>query len=151
MNQSNFYIDHPNIELRVLFNKKENPEKIKCFLLRAYSEEYDACDAHALVYFSDINGMKVEGEKVELADYSCFKDPLGQVWDIKDYRESSPPEAPSVIFRLKKGIDIGFFEPSNEDYSDVFENNDNDAFEDVDWGDTSTFNQAAWDNVPDRD
>ncbi|WP_375468082.1 hypothetical protein [uncultured Nostoc sp.] len=103
MNQNDLYTDYNNIDLDVTLKTGtiHNGLKLKCFLLRTYSEQYDACDAHALIYFSEINGIRVNGKRIELTDYSTFQDSQGQVWKIDNYRENSPPEAPGLIFRLK--------------------------------------------------
>ncbi len=145
MSQNEFYTDHSNVTLEVTFKTAEVYEGLKCFLLRTYSEQYDSCNAHALIHCHNTNRIKINGKRVELTNYDLFKDHDGQVWKVEDYRENSPPETPGFIFRLKalqkKDIEPDLY---NSSYG-------NDPYEDVDWGNPSTFNQAAWDNIPDRD
>ena len=51
MNQQNLYRDFSNIDLGItiksgiLLN-----QSLRCFRFRIYSEQYDSCDAHALVF-----------------------------------------------------------------------------------------------------
>lgn len=55
---------------------------------------------------------------------------------------------------LKEGNEPNKYDiETDRDYSryESYFDGGNDAFAGVDWGDTSTFNQAAWDNITDRD
>ena len=100
MSQNDFYKDQKDIELEVTLKTGIVQKGLRCFLLRSYSEKYDACDAHALIHFYEINGMRIDGARVEPSDYKTFKDPSNRVWKIDNYRENSPPQAPGLIFRL---------------------------------------------------
>jgi hypothetical protein len=103
MNQQNLYRDFSNIDLGItiksgiLLN-----QSLRCFLFRIYSEQYDSCDAHALVFFSEINLMRVNGKRIEPTEYSTFHDTQSQVWQIDSFRENSPPDPPALIFRLTR-------------------------------------------------
>lgn len=106
MNQQNLYRDFSNIDLGItiqsgiLLN-----QSLRCFRFRIYSEQYDSCDAHALVFFSEINLlMRDNGERIDPAEYSTFHDTQSQVWQIDSSRswENYIPDPPAVIFCLTR-------------------------------------------------
>ncbi|MBE9163617.1 hypothetical protein QUA56_02085 [Microcoleus sp. N3A4] len=103
MNQQNLDSDLSNIELNITIRSGILlKQRLRCFLFRIYSEQYDSCDAHALVFFSEINQMRVNGERIEHTEYLTFHDTQGQVWQIDSFRENSPPDPPALIFRLTR-------------------------------------------------
>ena len=78
-------------------------QSLRCFRFRIYSEQYDSCDAHALVFFSEINLlMRDNGKRIEPAEYSTFHDTQSKVWQIDSFRENSPPDPPGLIFCLTR-------------------------------------------------
>ena len=104
MNQQNLYRDFSNIDLGItiksgiLLN-----QSLRCFRFRIYSEQYDSCDAHALVFFSEINLlMRDNGKRIEPAEYSTFHDTQSKVWQIDSFRENSPLDPPGLIFCLTR-------------------------------------------------
>jgi len=106
MNQQNLYRDFSNIDLGItiksgiLLN-----QSLRCFRFRIYSEQYDSCDAHALVFYSEINLlMRDNGERIDPAEYSTFHDTQSQVWQIDSSRSrrNSPPDPPGLIFCLTR-------------------------------------------------
>ena len=106
MNQQNLYRDFSNIDLGItiksgiLLN-----QSLRCFRFLIYSEQYDSCDAHALVFFSDINLLMGDnGERIDPAEYSTFHDTQSQVWQIDSSRSrrNSPPDPPGLTFRLTR-------------------------------------------------
>jgi hypothetical protein len=70
MNQQNLYRDFSNIDLGItiksgiLLN-----QSLRCFRFRIYSEQDDVCKAEALVYFSEINQIMVNGERIDPTEY----------------------------------------------------------------------------------
>lgn len=148
MEQGLTYTDHTDIDLLVTLETGEIYQGLRCSLLRIYSEQYDACDAHALIYYSCINILEVNpGKRVEPDSYDLFKTPDNRSWKVeKSSNKTIPPQAPGLIFRLKA------LETDDNDIESFLDNSSyGDIFEGVDWGDPSTFNEAAWDNVTDRD
>ena len=78
-------------------------QSLRCFRFLIYSEQYDSCDAHALVFFSEINLlMRDNGKRIEPAEYSTFHDTQSKVWQIDSFRENSPPDPPGLIFCLTR-------------------------------------------------
>jgi hypothetical protein len=88
MNQQNLYRDFSDIDLGItirsgiLLN-----QSLRCSRFRIYSEQDDVCNAEPLVYFIEINRMRVE-EKIEPTEYSTFHDTQSQVWQIDSFREN---------------------------------------------------------------
>jgi hypothetical protein len=147
MGQGFTYMDRKDIDLQVTLKTRAIFQGLRCSLLRTYSEQYDTCDAHALIYYSCINKLGVNQKRVEPDSFELFKSPDGRSWKVESYKENFPPDAPGLIFRLKAlETDDNDIEP---DFN--YSRYGSDIYEGVDWGDPSTFNQAAWDNVPDRD
>lgn len=100
MNQNFTYTDQKDIDLEVTLKTGEICQGLRCFLLRTYSRQYDSCDAHAIIYGYNINGLKVNEEIVDSANYGFFNAPDGRVWKVESYEEIPPPDAPGLIFRL---------------------------------------------------
>lgn len=94
------YEDHQEIDLQVILKSGATHDGLKCYLLRTYSQKYLNCDAHALIYFFDINGLIVDGNRIDPSNYDTFTDPHGQSWRIVDYKVNPPPEPPGLIFGL---------------------------------------------------
>ncbi|MBK1986997.1 hypothetical protein A0J48_005490 [Sphaerospermopsis aphanizomenoides BCCUSP55] len=100
MSQDFNYTDHRNIKLEVTLTTGEKHQELKCSLLRTYSEKYDGCDAHAVINYDEINGLRVDEKRIEPANYHSFKDADNRVWKVKSFSNNHPPEAPGAIFRL---------------------------------------------------
>ncbi|NEO27154.1 MAG: hypothetical protein F6K03_09730 [Kamptonema sp. SIO4C4] len=152
MNQGFTYTDHKDVDLQVTLKTGAIFQGLRCSLLRTYSEQYDTCDAHALICYSCINKLGVNHmKKVESNSFELFKTPDGRLWKVESYKETFPPDAPGLIFRLK-ALETDDDDDDNDIEPDFnYSSYEDDPYEGVDWGDPSTFNQAAWDNVPDRD
>lgn len=103
MNPQNLYRDLSDIDLGLTINSGILlNQSLRCCWFRIYSEQYDSCNADALVYFSEINLMRVNGERIEPTEYSTFHDTQSKVWQIDSFRENSPPDPPALIFRLTR-------------------------------------------------
>lgn len=100
MSENFTYTDNEKIDLEVTLKTGKTLEGLRCCLLRTYSEQYDTCDAHALIYYSEINKFRVSQRGVEPASYDHFKAPDGRLWKVESYKDNYPPEAPGLIFRL---------------------------------------------------
>jgi hypothetical protein len=108
MNQQNLDTDLSDIiPLGISIKSgKRLSQSLRCSRFRIYSEQDDVCNAEALVYFCEINRMRVE-EKIEPTEYSTFhqtqsQDPQSQVWQIDSFLGNSPPHPPGLIFRLTR-------------------------------------------------
>jgi len=108
MNQPNLDTDS-DILLGITINSgKFLSQSLRCSGFRIYSEQYDLCKAEALIYFSEINQIRVNGERIEPTEYSTFHDTQSQVWQIDSFQEndiSSPSRLsypPGLIFRLTR-------------------------------------------------
>ena len=105
MNQKNLYRDFSDIDLGITIKSgKLLNQSLRCSRFRIYSEQDDVCNAEALVYFYEINRMRVE-EEIDPTEYSTFhetqsQDPQSQVWQIDSFRENYIPEPPALIFHL---------------------------------------------------
>lgn len=114
MNQQNLYTDLSDIPLRITIKSGDLlSQSLRCSRFRIYSQQDDVCNAEALVYFSEINQITVNGEIIgeiiDPAEYSTFHDTQSQVWQI-----DSPPlrnyisdpsglsNPPGLIFRLTR-------------------------------------------------
>ena len=103
MNQQNLDTDFSDIPLGITINSGFLlNQSLRCCRFRIYSEQYDSCNAEALVYFSEINLMRVNGERIEPTEYSTFHDTQSQVWQIDSFRENYIPDHPGLIFRLTR-------------------------------------------------
>jgi hypothetical protein len=94
-------IDHDHIDLKVTLKSGVSYPRLKCYLLRTYSVPFKGLDAEALILFCEINGMRVNGARIEPSDYLSFSDSTGKVWNIVNIEQNSPPDAPALIFGLK--------------------------------------------------
>ena len=102
MNQQNLYTDLSDIPLGITIKSGDFLEQsLRCSRFRIYSEQDDVCKAEVLVYFFEINRMRVE-EKIEPAEYSTFHGTQNQVWQIDSSLKNSPPDSPGLIFRLTR-------------------------------------------------
>lgn len=103
MNQQNLYRDFSDIDLGITTKSGIlSNQSLRCCRFRVYSEQYDSGNADALVYFSEINLMRVNGERIEPNEYLTFHDTQSQVWQIDSFRENSPPDPPGLIFCLTR-------------------------------------------------
>lgn len=104
MNQQNLYTDLSDIPLGITIKSgKRLSQSLRCSLFRIYSEQDDVCNAEALVDFSEINQIMVNGERIEPTEYSTFHDTQSQVWQIDSFRENYISEdPPGLIFRLTR-------------------------------------------------
>lgn len=103
MNQQNLYRDFSDLPLSITTNSGNLlSQSLRCSRFRIYSQQDDVGNAEALVYFFEINQIRVNGERIEPTEYSTFHDTQGQVWQIDSFRENSPPDPPALIFRLTR-------------------------------------------------
>jgi hypothetical protein len=102
MTQNSFHTDESDNNLEVTLKSGESHNRIKCSLLRVYSEQYGTCDAQALISTDEINGIKVKDRQIKPYEYLNFRDGKFRVWHIKNFKERLPPYPPEFIFCLKK-------------------------------------------------
>lgn len=110
MNQQNLDTDLSDIPLGITIKSGDFLEQsLRCSRFRIYSQQDDVCNAEALVYFSEINQIRVNGERIEPTEYSTFHDTQSQVWQIdspplKNYISdpSGRSDPPGLIFRLTR-------------------------------------------------
>lgn len=103
MNQQNLDTDLSDIPLGITIKSGDFLEqRLRCSRFRIYSQQDDVCNAEALVYFSEINQIRVNGERIEPTEYSTFHDTQSQVWQIDSSLENYIPDPPGRIFRLTR-------------------------------------------------
>lgn len=104
MNQQNLYTDLSDIPLRITIKSGDLlSQSLRCSRFRIYSQQDDVCNAEALVYFSEINQIRVNGERIDTTEYSTFHDTQSQVWQIDSPPlENYIPDPPGLIFRLTR-------------------------------------------------
>ncbi len=97
--------DYKDIDLEV--KTESATSTIQCAWLRIYGEEYGeyyySCDAHAVIYYSEINRIRLNNKEVSPENYTSFIDEDKVAWKIITRQEyNNIPYPPGLQFALKK-------------------------------------------------
>jgi hypothetical protein len=105
------YSDYKDVTLQVVLKSGNTYPEIKCSWFRIFSPPFNTLfenpsvsyDASVPIYYSEINSVRLDHNKVSPENYVSFIDDEGEIWNIVSYEKlNNIPDPPGLAFHLKK-------------------------------------------------